>query len=286
VVAGGIFESKIKCRGDVKAIHVHKSEIDAGGDLVVEKEIIDSKVELYGACKIEYGTIISSEIAARDGIITQNAGTAMSKPAYLDVGVDHKLRREISGLKKLFSKAGRKKKEITPQIEALKAQSDQINGELGEVAQKQDRYMVQLRDLQAKFKDQQNVDEPMNAEYEKTVAELEARRSAIDAVVEELMKRDSEIETTIAELEEQETEVREEQTELEERIEKLRQKREAEKGKPVVKVSGDLFAGTQIAGPRSTITIDEDCHHVNIFETDKTDDGEFARWHMKIGPLR
>jgi len=100
------------------------------------------------------------------------------------------------------------------------------------------------------------------------------------------MKKDSEIETTIAELQEQIVDAEEEQAELEERIEMLRQKRESEKGKPVVKVSGDLFHGTQITGPKSKVTIDEDCHHVNIFETDKTDDGEFARWHMKIGPLR
>ncbi len=286
VVAGGIFESKIKCQGNVKAVHVQKSEIDADGDLVVEKEIIDSKIELHGVCKMEYGTIISSEIAARGGIIAQNVGTAMSPPSHLDVGVDHKLRREISGLKRLFSKAGRKKKELTPQIEALQAQSDQINGELGEVAQKQDQYMVQLRQLQEKFKGHGNIDESVQAEYEKAVAELEAGRSKIDTVVEELMQKDSEIEAITAQLEEQATEAVEEQAELEERIEVLGRKREAEKGKPVVKVSGNIFHGTKITGPKAKITLDDDSNHVNIYETDKTDDGQFARWHMKIGPLR
>ncbi len=286
VVVGGIFESKIKCQGNVKAVHVHKSEIDAGGDLAVDKEITDSKVELYGACKMEYGTIISSEIAARGGMAVQNVGTAMSKPSHLDVGVDHKLRREISGLKKLLSKAERKKKEIRPQIETLKTQSDQINGELGDVAQKQDQYVAQIRQLQDKFKGRENIDESVKAEFEKAVAGLEARRSKIDAMVEELMQKDSDIETTMAKLEEQETESTEEQAELEERIEILRQKGETEKGKPVVKVSGNLFHGTKITGPKSKITINDDCRHVNIFETDKTDDGQFARWHMKIGPLR
>jgi len=210
----------------------------------------------------------------------------MSKPSHLDVGVDHKLRREISGLKKLFLKTGRRKKDLTPQIETLKAQSDQINGELGDVAQKQDQYMVQLRQLQDRFKDHESIDEGLKAEYEKAVAELEAQRSAIDTVVEELMKKDSEIETTIADLEEEATELAEDQTELEERIEMLREKRETEKGKPVVKVSGNLFHGTKISGPKSKLTLKDDCGHVNIFETDKTKDGQFTPWHMKIGPLR
>ena len=286
VVIDGIFDSKIKCEGSLKAVHVHKSDINARGDLVVGTEITESRVELYGICKMEYGTIISSEIIARGGIIAKNVGTAVSKPSHLDVGVDHKLRREISGLKKLFLKAGRRKKDLTPQIETLKAQSDQINGELGDVAQKQDQYMVQLRQLKDKFEDHESIDEGLKAEYEKAVAELEAERSTIDKVVEELMKKDSEIETTIADLEEQAAELAEDQTELEERIEMLREKRETEKGKPVVKVSGNLFHGTIISGPKSKLTLKDDCGQVNIFETDKTKEGQLTRWHMKIGPLR
>jgi len=286
VVTSGIFESKIKCQGNVKAGHVHKSNIVAGGDLVVNKEIMDSEVELHGACQLDYGTIISSKIAARTGILTQNVGTAMSKASHLDVGVDHKLRREISGLKKLFAKAERKKKEIAPTMKALRAESDQVNGELGEVAQKQDKFMVQSRQLQEKFAAQETVDESVKAGYEQAVAELKARRSELDTVVEELMHKDGELEKTISDLEEQETEIAEEQAELEERMEILRQRREAEKGKPVVKVSGNLFSGNKITGPKSKITIEEDCKHVNVFETDKADDGQFARWHMRIGPLR
>ncbi len=286
VVTSGIFESKIKCQGNVKAGHVHKSNIEAGGDLVVNKEIMDSEVELYGSCQLDYGTIVSSKIAARTGILAQNVGTAMSKASHLDVGVDHKLRREISGLKKLFSKAERKKKEIKPRIKALRIESDQINGELGDVAQKQDQIMVQSRQLQEKFAAQEAIDESVKAGYEAAVAELEARRSKIDTLVEELMLKDGQLEKAIRELEEQETEIAEEQEELEERMEVLRQRREAEKGKPVVKVSGNLFSGNKITGPKSKITIEEDCKHVNVFETDKADDGQFARWHMKIGPLR
>jgi len=286
VVIGGIFESVIKCQGNVKAVHIHKSDIDAGGDLTIDKEIIDSTVELQGTCQAVSGTIISSNIAARNGIVAQNIGTAMSKPSHLDVGVDHKLRRELSGLKKMFAKSERKKKEITPKIKALRAESDQINGELGEVAQKQDQIMVQLRQLRDKFATQETLDEAVRTEYERAVADLETQRNQIDYHVEELMEKDGELEKVIGELEEQETEIYAEQAELEERMEVLRQKRETEKGKPVVKVSGDLFTGNKITGPKSRITIEEDCRHVNIFETDKDDDGQFARWHMKIGPLR
>jgi len=100
------------------------------------------------------------------------------------------------------------------------------------------------------------------------------------------MEKDGELEKVIAELEEQESEIDAEQAELEERMEQLREKREKEKGKPVVKVTGDLFAGNKISGPKSKITLEEDCRHMNIYETDKADDGQFARWHMKVGPLR
>jgi septal ring factor EnvC (AmiA/AmiB activator) len=146
--------------------------------------------------------------------------------------------------------------------------------------------MVQSRQLQEKFADQDAVDESVKVEFEKAVAELEARRSGMDSLVEELMQKDSELEKTLGELEDQAAEIDAEQAELEERLAGLRERREAEKGKPVVKVSGDLYQGNKITGPKAKITIEEDCRHVNIFETDKTDDGQFARWHMKIGPLR
>ncbi|MCP3955335.1 MAG: DUF342 domain-containing protein [Desulfobacterales bacterium] len=286
VVTHGIFQSKIKCQGNVKAVYVHKSDIDARGDLVVGKEIADSKIELYGACQLDYGTIIASEIAARGGIIAQHVGTGMSKASHLDVGVNHKLRREISGIKKLLSKTKRKNEDITPRVKALRVESDQINDTLGDVAQKQDQLMVQSRQLQEKFAEQEGIGESVKAEHDKAVAALEVRRSKVDTLVEELMQKDGELEKTIGKLEEQETEIVKEQAELEERLEALRKRREDEKGKPVVKVSGDLFGDTKITGPRTKIIIEEDVKHVNIFETDKTDDGEVAKWHMKIGPLR
>jgi len=285
-IVGGIFESVIKCQGNVKAVHVHKSEIDAGGDLIIDKEIIDSTVELQGTCQVEYGTIISSKIAAKNGIVAQNVGTAMSMPSHLDVGVDHKLRRELAGLKKLFAKSERQKNEITPKLKALRIESDQISENLGAAAQKQDQIMVQQRRLQDQLVAPEPLAEDLKAEHDKTVIELESQRSQIDAQVEELMAKDDALDKTIGELEDQEADITAEQAELKERMEVLRQKREAEKGKPVVKVIGDLYSGNKITGPKSKIIIEEDCRHVNIFETDKADDGQFAKWHMKIGPLR
>jgi uncharacterized protein (DUF342 family) len=66
VVLGGIYDSEVKCNGSLQASHIHKSDIQAGGELLVEKEIIGSKIESGGKCLIPDGTIASSEIVTKN----------------------------------------------------------------------------------------------------------------------------------------------------------------------------------------------------------------------------
>ena len=57
----------VNVKGSVQAKFIRNSKINAFGDLIVQREIIDSVVRLSGACINTNGTIINSEIFANYG---------------------------------------------------------------------------------------------------------------------------------------------------------------------------------------------------------------------------
>jgi uncharacterized protein len=66
VVNGGVIGATIKTDGNVQARYIHDAAIEALGDVVVEKEIIDSRIQIGGACILNSGHILSSSIAAKN----------------------------------------------------------------------------------------------------------------------------------------------------------------------------------------------------------------------------
>jgi uncharacterized protein (DUF342 family) len=82
----GIFGATIKSGGNLKAGHVHNSDIILAGDMAVEKEIIEATIEANGRCLINDGIIISSTVSARMGITAMDIGTEASKSSEFDRG--------------------------------------------------------------------------------------------------------------------------------------------------------------------------------------------------------
>lgn len=95
VVAGGINEGKIYARGNVFAKFIHNSEITCMGNVQVGKEIVDSTIEIGGACIIENGKLISSEVAAKMGVSARHIGTEMAGPSILKIGRDTFTEKEL-----------------------------------------------------------------------------------------------------------------------------------------------------------------------------------------------
>ncbi|MCP3871597.1 MAG: DUF342 domain-containing protein, partial [Desulfobacteraceae bacterium] len=133
-----------------------KSNIRTGGELFVEKEIMESKIESSGKCLIADGTIIFSEVKAKNGIFTNNIGTKGSKPSMLFIGIDENHNRKIKYAKK---KLALQKKELdqlpkeieelqirleTLEIESLNFEKSQIQEQLNTMKDKIDRTLTRI----------------------------------------------------------------------------------------------------------------------------------------------
>lgn len=271
----GAYGSVINVGGRLKAGHIRTTTITAFGDINVQGEIAESKVETSGKCTVK-GAILSSEILAKKGVNSNNIGSDTAGTSNLTVGIDFKAKREIAKVKGMLSelKHGDFYKKLEAENKELEEKSDTINLELGQIAQVQDKLMVARR----------NIDDVQGKGSEKD-KELKLKIAEIDKKVEALMDEDEKALNKIDENQNVISSREERISELNEKITKITEMSEADKGISIVKASGNIFAGTVINGQYSTIVIDKNMGRIKISETKDKDPDARKLWYMKISSL-
>lgn len=283
----GIFGAAIRSGGNLKAGHIHNSDIILAGDMAVEKEIIESKIEANGRCLINDGIIISSAISARMGITAMDIGTRASKSSELTVGIDRQMEREADAITKEIQELKEVRETLPKLLENLKNRSDTVNTRLGEVAQQQDNCMVQHRRLQEKAESGQlRPDDAAAEKLQKAITEMKARQDAYDQDVARLMEEDESIDREIAAAERDLTENATKIQELNARMDLITKSQKMDSGVAMVKIGGNVFSGTKINGPHSSLVLQEDLKRVSIVETDKPDHEGVKRWRFELNPFR
>jgi uncharacterized protein (DUF342 family) len=283
----GVFGATIRCGGNLRVGHIHTTDITLAGDMAVEKEIIDSTIEANGRCLIKDGIIIASKISAKMGITAMDIGTEASHASELTVGIDQQLERETNTLKDEVQALKNERESLPISLKELRHRSDQVNTRLGDVAQEQDKCMVQHRRLQEKVEaGMLRQGGPAAAKLEKTIAELKARQDAYDQDVARLMDEDEAINQEIAETQKAISDGAARIVTVQERLETISEIKKTNLGIAVVKIGGTVFAGTQITGPHSIFKLQEDMKRLSIVETDKPDHDGNKRWRFELAPFR
>ena len=283
----GIFGATIQSGGNLKAGHIHNADITIAGDMAVEKELIESKIEANGRCLINDGIIISSTVSAKMGITAMDIGTEASKSSELIVGIDQQMEREADAIKANIQTIKAERENLPKLLENLTKRSDQVNTRLGEVAQLQDKCMVQHRRLQEKV--EAGLLKQGGAAGEKlqlTITELKAKQDAYDQDVAELMDEDESISQEIATTE---TSIKESATtiqELNERLDLIAEAQKENHGVAVIKIGGNIYSGTTFTGPHAALVLQEDLKRLSIVETDKPDHDGVKRWRFELNPFR
>ena len=95
-IGGGGEGKKITVGGTVHAKFILDADIEAGGDVVVEREIVQSTIKTRGSLTILNGRIIGGEVMAMGGIVVGQTGSPAAVYTVLTAGVDFYLEREIA----------------------------------------------------------------------------------------------------------------------------------------------------------------------------------------------
>jgi len=113
-VRGGVTggdDRSVRVAGSVQARFLLEADLEAGGDVVVEREIVHCSVKTRGAVVMPAGRIVGGSVTARCGIQVAQAGSVASVPTVLCAGEDLQtvqqlaaLNTEVAGLEEQLAK--------------------------------------------------------------------------------------------------------------------------------------------------------------------------------------
>ncbi len=156
-VRGGIFGQESGCRvkagGSITASICDSSELEAGGDVCITKEIINGNVRTTGQLRIEHGSIIGGEIYARSGAKIKHAGSEVGVPTRIAVGVDgavlHRTRKMEKQIQKHLEQAEQIRSRVQPLLINMKRLTPTQREQATELMAKTEEIGIVAEDLTA-----------------------------------------------------------------------------------------------------------------------------------------
>lgn len=274
-VSSGIVDATlIKVKGNIQAKYINNSKIYGFGDLSIQKEILDSEIRLSGACNNEKGTIISSDISAKMGIIAGGIGTHGSRPSRLKVGVDDHTNFLIAKIDSELKINIDTILVLQNEIDILNKEDQDLHLKISEHAYTQDRTQIKLKDVKKKKFDLQASG---NVAALQKVLELEEKMKLQAKEAEDKINEGFERQDTLAQEISQKKE-RINQFEGKNQVlvkEKKKLEEFTEKKLPLaeVKVLKKVMSGTKIKGPNAFVAIKDPVSKCRIMELNHYDEG-------------
>jgi uncharacterized protein (DUF342 family) len=274
-VSLGIVDTElVKVKGSVQAKFIHNSKINAFGDLIVQKEIIDSKIYLSGACINETGSILNCEISAKMGIRAGSIGNKSSRPSTLTVGVDEHTNMLVARVDARLNVNNTAVRELTDELKALGKEDQRLHAEISKYAYIQDRSQLELKDIEKKLA---NLKASGNmAAYQKVSKTIKViQKNASEA--EERINRGFDLQDGIAlETAQKEGRIREFKEMNKVLLDEKKRLLEFSKRKeplPEVKVGKQIESGTRIFGTNASLTLYSSSSRCRIREFSSRPDG-------------
>jgi hypothetical protein len=271
---GGIIGATIKTKGQVHAKFVKGADIQANGNVYVEKEILDSTIITRGECVIEHGRVMASDISASKGIIARSVGSDTSPECQLTIGTDTTSLDKLLNYKRKLAKNNKDVNELESPIIHLKKLLQEIDEQIQDLNILIDRIedakpgaekrLRLLRQTTKRREIKLYEDKLLNMESKISSAKDSQRlyQREWDDINKQIIDYDPQILTKIDAL-------KEENVDLEEKIKKLQSEIRRNKGKFSIVINGFVSRGTSISGPEASLVLDKDMENVIIQEVSK-----------------
>ncbi len=205
-VSDGITDTQVASVGNIYAKFINNSTANAFGDIVIQKEIIDSQLLLSGTCQNPGGTVMGSKIAARNGVEAGRIGTPASKPSQIRTGVEDHIRFWQEQLDSELNMSMGRMQEVKDDIEALEDQDQEIYAVIAIKSREQEKIsadieknetelaeyrrlndqkavslaMAQQKSLSARLKEIDQVLNECFESHDKNLKELEEKKKALE----------------------------------------------------------------------------------------------------------
>ena len=291
MVVGGINEARIYARGNIYAKFIHQSDVSCMGNVVVQKEIVDSQVKAAGSCLLENGKLISSELSAKMGVTIRNIGTDMTEPCTIQVGRDGFTAKELESIKKKIDDLKGEIQAIEEKKESLKKEHLTVQKQITELAQTQDRAQLDEQKVQAEIAELEKggAGGPEAGALKKKSQELFEAADKAEQGLDECFDKSEEIEDLV---DQENARIQQ----IEKKIADARQERDTliqwakdHPGLPIIVAQGGVTAGTLLKGLHSEVRLSEMVRHAKIREvmtTSTDEDNKTTRiYEIQIGQI-
>ncbi|MFH1154117.1 MAG: FapA family protein [Pseudomonadota bacterium] len=288
-VGSGIIDAKlINVQGIVQAKYINNSIIKAFGDLIVQKEIIDSKIFLGGTCINDGGTIISSEVAAKQGVQAGQIGTEVSVPTRLRVGKDEYVDLQLEIVERVLKENLDRIDGLKAGIEKLQTEDQQLNATISQFAYVQDRSQVELRDIQKKMNEiKATSDASALKVLIRTVKALNEKALEAQKELDQAFARQDRIAYEIDEEKQVIEDIEEDNKVLVVKKKALHELAQRNPPRPLITVGKKIMAGTVVEAIHSMIKIKEDTSRCRIQEVQRggEEEGGSVYFELQVNPL-
>lgn len=279
-VVNGITGGKATVEGNVKAKFINRGDIRAYGNVVVERELIDSTIKTSGGCQVLKGKIIASEISAKQGIEAVEIGTELSVPSKFRIGVDDHINDEVSVLDAEIDQCQAFVEELKHKIETATEDEKKTHQTIADLAQLQDRTQLGVNALRVK------IDDLKKAGNDTEAALLTKQSDELTAVIK---KADDDVNSQFDSQDELIEVVAQHNDLLSSAVEKIGVLKHDKKSLlewaknqttvSYIKTSSSMFSGTMVIGAHTSMVVKETAKNVKIREVKNPDMPE--GWEMR-----
>lgn len=286
IVSSGITNApEIKVMGNIQAKYINSSEIDSFGDIIVQREIIDSKIRLSGACIIENGKIISSEIKAKMGVSAGEIGTDVSRPSILTVGVDEYVNMLVAEIDTKLKKNKAVNDNLKSEISDLDKEYNDLHGIISGYAFAQDQCQKELNDVEKKLSDLQASGNMLAYQKVKqSVKQIQEKANQAEYGINKGFERQDKISNEISQINKTIISIEDSNQALVYEKKSLKEFSDRDVPLPEVRIAKRVMPGTQVIAANSSMIVKESVSKCRIMEVQKrgNQSGGLFSYEMKI----
>ena len=144
-----IYKGKIYAANDIHTKYIINSHVRAGGNIFVQKEVVNCDVACEGALTIEHGPFVGGLTIATGGVKVKDLGSDGEVKTHLEVGITEELKIMFNDLSPKIQKQRQKAYKIRQTVEPLLQYQKHLNSEQKEKA-------TELLDIAADMEDSIN----------------------------------------------------------------------------------------------------------------------------------
>ncbi len=284
-ISDGITNATITAQGNVIAKFINHSSLLGFGDLVIQKEIIDSDIFLSGACQNPTGHILTSRISAKKGIEAGKIGTVSSRPSLLRVGVEDHIEILTGQIDTRVKESKAQLQELRKKIKSIELQDQKLYERITRKAQIQEKALNEIRKIRQTLPELEN--NPDKTHARKAADRINALSQAADLAEKKLsaiFETQDGYARQIHQLKEQMTRIEETNKSLVLQKNGLGRFADTTPGLARVMVHKKIIQDTAIQGPNASTTVREDLARCQIQETAVMEEG-IHLYLMAISPL-